>query len=61
MIIDVSKTKEISDKLPSTPIILTPEQIREDMIWAEETRRETRYKFAMSEINSRDVYVDSLN
>jgi len=58
MIKDVSRTKEISDKFPSTPIILTPKQIKEDRVWAEELRRDSTYKFGMSEIIARDCYVD---
>jgi len=52
----INKTKELSDKMPSTPIIMTPEQIEEDISWAENLKRDSTYKQKMSEISSREWY-----
>ncbi len=52
----INKTKELSDKIPATPIIMTSKQIDEDMSWAENLKRDSTYKQRMSEISAREWY-----
>lgn len=56
MIKEVSKTKELSNKVSSTPIIMTPEQIDEDFEFAQRLHEDYLTKSAGSSINSKDWY-----